>query len=171
MRSRPSRSLTVGSQPKRLARERDVGAALARVVDGEGFSDEAGARAGHLDDERGELGDGEFFGIAEIDRAGEGLGGVHGEHEAADHVVDVAEGAGLAAVAVDGDVLVPERLHDEVGDDAPVVRVHARPVGVEDAHDLDVDRVLAVIVEEQRLGDALAFVVAGARPDRIDVPQ
>ena len=29
--------------------------------------------------------------------------------------------------------------------------------------------VLAPIVEEQRLGAALAFVVAGARPDRIDV--
>ena len=29
--------------------------------------------------------------------------------------------------------------------------------------------VLAVIVEEQRLGAALAFVVAGARADRVDV--
>ena len=90
-------------------------------------------------------------------------------HQAVDQVVDVAEGARLAAVAVDGDRLVRERLHDEVGDDAAVVRVHARAVGVEDARDLDRQLVLAVIVEEQGLGAALAFVVAGADADRIDV--
>ena len=34
---------------------------------------------------------------------------------------------------------------------------------------LDARAVLAVVVEEQRLGAALAFVVAGARPERVDV--
>ena len=51
----------------------------------------------------------------------------------------------------------------------PSLRVHARAVGVEDARDLDLELVLAMIVEEQRLGAALALVVAGARTDRIDV--
>ncbi len=39
------------------------------------------------------------------------------------------------------------------------------PVGVEDADHPDVEPVLAVVVEEQGLGAALAFVVAGARAD------
>ena len=47
--------------------------------------------------------------------------------------------------------------------------MHARPVGVEDPGDLDRQTVLAVIVEEQGFGAALALVVAGARPDRVDV--
>ena len=47
--------------------------------------------------------------------------------------------------------------------------MHARAIGVEDPRHLDAQLVLAVIVEEQRLGAALAFVVAGARADRIDV--
>ena len=46
--------------------------------------------------------------------------------------------------------------------------MHPRAVGVEDPRDADVDAVLAVVVEEQRLGAALAFVVAGARADRVD---
>ena len=48
--------------------------------------------------------------------------------------------------------------------------MHARAVGVEDARDLDGQAVLAVVVEEQGLGAALAFVVAGARADGVDVP-
>ena len=61
-----------------------------------------------------------------------------------------------------------QRLHDEVRHHAAVVRVHARAVGVEDAHHLDAQLVLAVVVEEQRLGAALAFVVAAADADRVD---
>ena len=62
-----------------------------------------------------------------------------------------------------------QRLDDEVRHHAAVVGMHARAVGVEDARDLDAQLVLAVVVEEQRLGAALALVVAGARADRIDV--
>ena len=47
--------------------------------------------------------------------------------------------------------------------------MHARAVGVEDARDLDLQPVLAAVVEEQGLGAALALVVAAARADRIDV--
>ena len=47
--------------------------------------------------------------------------------------------------------------------------MHARAVGVEDARDLDLQPMLAVVVEEQGLGAALAFVIAGARADGIDV--
>ena len=47
--------------------------------------------------------------------------------------------------------------------------MHARAIGVEDAHHLDAHTMLAVVVEHQRLGGALALVVAGARADRIHV--
>ena len=47
--------------------------------------------------------------------------------------------------------------------------MHARPVGVEDARDLDVKPMLPVIVEKQGFGTAFAFVVTGARSVRIDV--
>ena len=90
------------------------------------------------------------------------VAGVHEAHQAVDQIVDVAERPRLAAVAVDRDRLARQRLDDEVGDDAAVVGVHARAVGVEDARDLDVDAVLAVVVEEQRFGAALALVVAGS---------
>jgi len=60
-----------------------------------------------------------------------------------------------------------QRLHDEVGDHAAVVRVHARAIGVEDSRDLDAHPVLAVVVEEERLGAALALVVAGAGADGV----
>ena len=86
-----------------------------------------------------------------------------------DQIVDIAERARLRALAVERDGLAAKRLHDEIGNHAAVVGMHARPVGIEDPRDLDAQLVLAPIVEEQRLGAALAFVVAGARSDRIDV--
>ena len=93
----------------------------------------------------------------------------HQPDEALDQIVDVAEGAGLRAVAIDRDVVARQRLHDEVRDHAAVLGMHARAIGVEDARHLDLEPMLAVIIEEQRLGAALALVVAGARTDRIDV--
>ena len=56
----------------------------------------------------------------------------HEAQEAVDEVGHVAEGAGLAAVAVDRDVIARQRLADHVGDHAAVVGPHARPIGVED---------------------------------------
>ena len=87
-----------------------------------------------------------------------------------DQVVDVLEGARLAAVAVDGDVLAAEGLADEVGHHAAVVGVHEGAVGVEDADHADVQVVRAVVVEHDGLRGALALVVARARTDRIHVP-
>ena len=47
--------------------------------------------------------------------------------------------------------------------------MHARAIGIEDARHFDAQFVLAQVVKEQRLGAAFAFIVAGARSDRIDV--
>ncbi len=47
--------------------------------------------------------------------------------------------------------------------------MHVGTVGVEDAGDLDVQVVLAAVVEEQGFGTAFAFIVAGAQADGVDV--
>ena len=47
--------------------------------------------------------------------------------------------------------------------------MHPRTVGVENPGNLDLDAVLTMIVKEQGLGAPLAFVIARARADRIDI--
>src|SRR5262245_65575579 len=47
--------------------------------------------------------------------------------------------------------------------------MHAWAVSIKDTRHLDTEIVLPLIVEEQRLGAALAFIVAGARANWIDV--
>src|SRR5262249_40665080 len=81
----------------------------------------------------------------------------------------VAEGARLGTIAEDGDGQTLQGLNDEVRDDALVARVHAWAVGIEDPRNLDADAVLPMVVKEQRFSAALAFVVASARADRVDV--
>ena len=61
-----------------------------------------------------------------------------------------------------------ERLADEIRHHPPVVRVHPRAVGVEDADDADIHPIRAVIVHEQGFGRPLAFVVARPGANRID---
>ncbi len=140
----------------------DVGLALLGVVLGGLEVDDLGRRSGdHGRDEVGGLLDGELDGVAEVD--GAGLGRVLDQApEALDEVRDELERARVLAGAVDGDVAVGQRLHGEVGDDAAVVGAHARAVRVEDARDADLDAVVAVVVEAERLGAALALVVARA---------
>ena len=55
------------------------------------------------------------------------------------------------------------------GHGAAVAQPHARAVGVEDADDLRVDAVKAVVGHRHRLGEALGLVVDAARADRVDV--
>jgi len=151
-----------------LARLGDIGLALLGVIAGQRHVDDLGRRLGGLDCQLGELLDGELARVAHVDGA-DGLGLVHQPDEAVDEVVDVAEGARLLPLAVDGDVLAVERLHEEIGDHATVVGVHARAVGVEDAHDPDVHPVLPVVVEAEGLGGALALVVARAHAVAVHV--
>ncbi|MNJ43920.1 hypothetical protein D3C77_389480 [compost metagenome] len=126
-------------------------------------------RPGHGDDPLGQFVDGDLVRIADVDRPVDLLVRIHQADEALDQVVDEAERAGLFARAVDGDLPSRQGLDDEVGDHAPVIRVHARAIGVEDAHDPRGQAVLLAEVRHQGLGEALALVVAGARPDRVDV--
>jgi hypothetical protein len=52
-----------------------------------------------------------------------------------DQVVHIAKTAGLHAIAVDGQRLTAQRLLDKVGHGAAIIQAHARPIGIEDAHD------------------------------------
>ena len=83
--------------------------------------------------------------------------------------VDVAERAGLGAVAEHRDRPVLEGLAQEGRDRPAVVGPHPRAVGVEDPDDRRVDALLAVVGHRQRLGVALGLVVDAARADRVDV--
>ena len=83
-------------------------------------------------------------------------------------IVHVTEGTGLCAVAVNGDGLVPQRLHDEVGHHPAVMGQHSGTIGIEDAAHLHGQAVLPPVREEQRLGAALALVIAGADADGAD---
>ena len=147
-----------------LARERDIRLTLARIVGRQRSVHELRARARQVEDRLGQFDHGELAGIAEVDRAGEPLGRLHQAQEALDRVVHVAERAALGAVSVERDRRVLQRLDDEVRRYAAVVRVHARAVRIEDARDLDVHPVLAVVVEEPVAvaGDALRAAVVGA---------
>jgi len=146
----------------------DVRLALLRVVSGEGLEGELGFAADFGEDFLGEFEHGEFAGVSDVD--GRGLTALHEADEAFDEVIDVAEGAGLSAVAVYRNILATKGLNDEVGDDASVIGVHAGAVGVKDPDDADVHAVLAVVVHEEGLGGALALVVAGADANGVHIP-
>mmetsp|Transcript_4992 Transcript_4992/g.16733 ORF Transcript_4992/g.16733 Transcript_4992/m.16733 type:complete len:322 (+) Transcript_4992:2055-3020(+) len=151
-----------------VLRESDVRSPLLGVVVGQGLVDDLGLGARQLDGLLRELLDGEFARVAKVHRANV-LILVHKPHNALDEVVHVAEGPRLRAVPVDGDVLAVERLHDEVGHHAAVVRVHARAVGVEDADHAHVHVVLPVVVEAEGLRAPLALVVAGPHARAVHV--
>lgn len=141
--------------------------ALKWIVAGEGVKGEFGIAADMLKDELGEFKYSEFSGVADIDRTGDAFC-VHETDKAFDKVVDVAEGASLGAVAIDGDILAFKGLNNEVGNDASVIGKHAGAVGVENADYADVDVVLAVVVKEEGFGATLALIVAGTDTDGIN---
>src|SRR5208283_5244675 len=72
------------------------------------------------------------------------------------------------AVAVDGEGLAAEGLEHEVGDDAAVVGLETRAVGVEDANDVRVDGVVAVPCGDDGLGEALGLIVDRAWAGGVD---
>src|SRR5579863_1178250 len=90
-------------------------------------------------------------------------------YEAFNLIADVAETASLAAVAVHRQVLDTKRLLHEVGNHTPIVELHARPVGIEDAHDTRVHVVIAMIGHGHGLAEALGFIVNRTRTDGIYV--
>ncbi len=147
----------------------DVGAALLRVVLGEGVEDDPGFRPGYCNDFFGKLKNCVLHRVSQVDRSDESLLVLHHPDHPLHQVGDIAEGAGLGTVAEDGDIFIFQGLEDEVGNDPAVVLGHPGTVGVEDADDADVHVVLAVIVHHQGLGHPFPLVVAAADADGVDV--
>src|SRR5215210_1521549 len=107
----------------------DVGLANLWIVDGKCLVDDLALRRRKLDNCLRELQNRELLGIAEVH--GQVLAALGEQMQAADQVVHVAEAPRLLTLAEDGDRRVLERLAHEGRDRTPVVRSHARPVGVE----------------------------------------
>lgn len=131
--------------------------------------DKPGFRPGLVNDQFCQFPDSELARIACVDRTGEVVGGVHQSHKGLYEVIHIAERARLATIAIEGNRFVLQSLHDKIGDHTAIVWMHVRPVSVEDAGYLDAEPVLAMVVEEQRLGASLALVVTRSRSPGIDV--
>jgi hypothetical protein len=70
----------------------------------------------------------------------------------------------------DTEIISPKQgLHNEVRHNPPIVRVHSWAIGVENTGDLYAQAVLAPIVEKQRLGASLSFIIARTWSDRVDM--
>src|SRR3712207_2346723 len=93
----PLAELDLGLPREDLLRSRDVRTALLRVVRGQSLVDDLRARARDGDDGLRQLEQRELGGVADVD--GLVLAGLGQRDDAADEVVDVAEGSRLAAVA------------------------------------------------------------------------
>jgi hypothetical protein len=138
-----------------------------RIVDRQRLVHDLRARARHLDDRARQLQQRELVWVAEVHRLV--VAGLGEPDDPVDQVRDVAERARLRTVPEHGQRAVLQRLAQERGHRAAVVRAHPRAVGVEDAGDAGVHALLAVIGHAERLGVALGLVVDAARPDRVHV--
>src|ERR1022692_3961133 len=119
----------------------DVRLTLLRIIARQGLVADL-RRPTHLaQDFLRELQDCELVRIADIDRTSDRSRRVHHQHHRAHQIVHVAEAAALLAIAEDGDVLATQGLHDEIRDHTAVVGMLAWTIGIENAHDLDVQPV------------------------------
>ena len=114
----------------------------------------------------GQFTDRELIGITKIDRPGSVA--IHQAEQTVDQIIDIAEGTALAAVAIKGDRLTAQGLDDEIAHHAPIVRKHARTVGVEDARNTDLTAMQTLVVKTEGFRDALSLVITGANSSRID---
>jgi hypothetical protein len=85
-----------------------------------------------------EFKDREFLWITDVQGASHLRRCVHHQHHCAHEIVNVAETAALSPIAEDGNVVATQSLHDEIGNDAAIVGMHASTIGIEDPHDFNV---------------------------------
>jgi hypothetical protein len=144
------------------ARERYVWAALRWIVLRQRTIFYRGRGPGQADDALRQLANGYLMWIADIDRSRDLIGCVHEADEPLYQIRRKTKRPCLTTIAVKRNWRTAKRLHDEVGDNATVVRMHTRSVRIENSHNLDSDTVLSVIIEKQCFCGALAFVIARA---------
>ncbi len=145
----------------------DVRLALLGIVLGQGLENDARLIPGEGVDPLRELEDGHLRRVADV--GGPGLVAHEQPVDTLHQVTHVAEGAGLAAVPIDGQGLTPQGLFDEIRHHPPIVDAHTRPVGVEDAHDAGVHAVGPVIGHGHGLREAFGLVVDAPGADGIHV--
>uniref|UniRef100_A0A0N4Z812 Transcriptional regulator n=1 Tax=Parastrongyloides trichosuri TaxID=131310 RepID=A0A0N4Z812_PARTI len=164
----PFRQSDLGLPAQACPGPADVRAALQGIIDRQIAVNRSGARSAGQPNGVGQFGDRHLVRIADVDglwaQIGHGIKAQQRRHG----IGDIAEGAGLRAIAVNGDRLARQSLGDEIGDHPPVVGRHAGAIGVENAGDARVHRVVPGVVRAQGFGGTLAFVVAGADTDRVD---
>lgn len=147
----------------------DIGATLERIVLRQWARLDLRARPCKFDHHFCKVADREFVRVSQIDGTGKSFRTVHETQETLHKIAHEAEAARLGSIAVDGDRLALQGLHDEVGDDASIGRMHPWSIGIEDADNLDVEPKLAMIIKEQCFCAAFTLIIAGADADRIDV--
>ncbi len=91
----------------------------------------------------------EFPRIPDINRTLEFGTGIHHSDDGLYQIVHVAKATRLCAIAINRDVASADRLDDEIAHDPAIIGMHAWTIGVEYADHLDVDTVLAVIIEKR----------------------
>src|SRR5687767_4175453 len=106
--------------------DRDVGPAHLRIVGREREALDRGAAPRLLENQVRELAHRELVRVADVGRLY--APGIEQLVDPLDLVVHVAERARLTPVAVHGERLTPEGLHDEVRDHAAVAGAHARTI-------------------------------------------
>ena len=111
----------------------------------------------------------QIYGVAQVDRTCEVVRRCHEADYPLYEVADVAERPGLSAVPENGDGFSLETLDNEVRDHTAVVGVHIGPIRVEDPGHLDLQVMLAAVIEEQGLGAALPFIVTRPWPNGVDM--
>lgn len=141
----------------------DVRATLLRVIGESRHVANLGRLVYLFDNEFGKLLDGVLDGVSNVD--GESVVGFHELNEPVDEVVDVLEGAGLAPITVNCNVLAFKGLDDEVGDDTSVMLIHTRTVSVEDTCHANIDIVPLGVRVGEGLCDTLSFVIASTGPN------
>src|SRR5215469_7890687 len=116
------------------ARFSNVRAALFGIVFGQGMKNDFRAHASEPLDVPRKFEDGHLGGIADVDRVA--FLGKHETVDAFDQVTHVTETASLRSIAINGERLSAQGLIEEGGNHAPVIQLHARPVGIEDPDDV-----------------------------------
>ena len=152
-----------------LLRFGNIGAAAFRIVDAARFEDDGRGRVAQGDDGLRKFKYGMFVGITEIDDLTRGKGFEHCQYQSLYQVTDVTDAARFAAVSIDGQGFVLQRLGDEVGNHAPIIGLAIGAIGVEDTHDASVELVLSIVLHGQGFAESFAFVIAGSRPDGVHI--
>ena len=148
-------------------RKREVGSATSRIVIGERVKLNSAVRVCCRNHLVGEFDHRELRVVADIHRPV--VAAVEQAELTIDLIVDVAEAAGLGAVAVDSDRGVVEGLIDEVGNYATIVGAHVGSVSVERSDYANVEPVSPVIGQGQCLSEPFGLVVHTSWPVRVHV--